>query len=232
MDFAEPLSEAELDQLEQFLGSIEGGRAMNIEAVDGFLSALIVGPELVMPSEYLPHVVGSDTGKPGLFKTEAEAEELLSALIRHWNTIARTLNEGELYYPLLLEDDDGVARGNDWALGFLRGVDMRRSSWREFLDDEDQGAAIFPMLALAHENDPDPQLRFESPTPEKRDELIRYMIVGLAKIHEYFRGVREAESGFAVEETFARSAPQVGRNDPCPCGSGKKYKKCCGARMH
>ena len=29
---------------------------------------------------------------------------------------------------------------------------------------------------------------------------------------------------------IARSAPKVGRNDPCPCGSGKKYKKCCGAR--
>lgn len=30
-------------------------------------------------------------------------------------------------------------------------------------------------------------------------------------------------------ETVVRSAPKVGRNDPCPCGSGKKYKKCCGA---
>ncbi len=30
-------------------------------------------------------------------------------------------------------------------------------------------------------------------------------------------------------ETFRREAPKVGRNDPCPCGSGKKYKKCCGA---
>ncbi|MCL2318567.1 MAG: SEC-C metal-binding domain-containing protein, partial [Treponema sp.] len=28
--------------------------------------------------------------------------------------------------------------------------------------------------------------------------------------------------------TVVRSAPKVGRNDPCPCGSGKKYKKCCG----
>jgi SEC-C motif-containing protein len=32
----------------------------------------------------------------------------------------------------------------------------------------------------------------------------------------------------AVPETYRRSAPKVGRNDPCPCGSGKKYKKCCG----
>ena len=31
------------------------------------------------------------------------------------------------------------------------------------------------------------------------------------------------------EDTFKRQAPKVGRNDPCPCGSGKKYKKCCGS---
>ncbi len=30
-------------------------------------------------------------------------------------------------------------------------------------------------------------------------------------------------------ETVRRTEPKVGRNDPCPCGSGKKYKKCCGA---
>lgn len=37
------------------------------------------------------------------------------------------------------------------------------------------------------------------------------------------------ENGEPVTETFVRSEPKVGRNDPCPCGSGKKYKKCCGA---
>ena len=90
-----------------------------------------------MPSEYLQLVVGSASAELDVFKTQAQAEEFLSTLMRHWNAIASTLNEGELYYPLLLEDDHGVARGNDWALGFLRGVDMRRSGWREFLDDED-----------------------------------------------------------------------------------------------
>ena len=30
-------------------------------------------------------------------------------------------------------------------------------------------------------------------------------------------------------QTVRRETPKVGRNDPCPCGSGKKYKKCCGA---
>ena len=31
--------------------------------------------------------------------------------------------------------------------------------------------------------------------------------------------------------TIVRSAPKVGRNDPCPCGSGKKYKQCCGRQV-
>ncbi|MEQ9500605.1 MAG: YchJ family protein [Deltaproteobacteria bacterium] len=38
------------------------------------------------------------------------------------------------------------------------------------------------------------------------------------------------DDGRMVAEPVKRSAPKVGRNDPCPCGSGKKYKKCCGAR--
>ena len=33
----------------------------------------------------------------------------------------------------------------------------------------------------------------------------------------------------AEVHTVRREEPKVGRNDPCPCGSGKKYKKCCGA---
>lgn len=37
----------------------------------------------------------------------------------------------------------------------------------------------------------------------------------------------EQESGAKVE-TVVHEGPRIGRNDPCPCGSGKKYKKCCG----
>ena len=33
-----------------------------------------------------------------------------------------------------------------------------------------------------------------------------------------------------IDEPYVRATPKIGRNDPCPCGSGKKYKKCCGAK--
>jgi preprotein translocase subunit SecA len=43
---------------------------------------------------------------------------------------------------------------------------------------------------------------------------------------------RESRGGEGVAHTVRRAAPKVGRNDPCPCGSGRKYKKCCGAVEH
>ena len=39
---------------------------------------------------------------------------------------------------------------------------------------------------------------------------------------------RSTESPVSVEAALPVRAPKVGRNDPCPCGSGKKYKRCCG----
>jgi uncharacterized protein len=56
----EPLADAELDRLGDFLKGCKGGRAMNVEALDGFFAALIAGPETVMPSEYHPEVFGGD----------------------------------------------------------------------------------------------------------------------------------------------------------------------------
>ncbi len=57
----EPLTEAELDRLRKFLKNCKGGKAMNIEEMDGFFAALVAGPGIVMPSEYLPEVFGSET---------------------------------------------------------------------------------------------------------------------------------------------------------------------------
>jgi len=52
--------------------------------------------------------------------------------------------------------------------------------------------------------------------------------------HEVSRFKKDAGNWYYVDgdtpkvETFVKEQPKVGRNEPCPCGSGKKYKKCCG----
>ncbi|HEY6269720.1 MAG TPA: UPF0149 family protein [Candidatus Acidoferrum sp.] len=57
---SEPLTDTELDRLGDFLKSCKGGKAMNVEALDGFFAALIAGPETVMPSEYYSEVFGGE----------------------------------------------------------------------------------------------------------------------------------------------------------------------------
>jgi len=223
----EPLSKSELDHLGQFLRDCKSGKAMNIEELDGFFAALIGGPEIVMPSEYMPEVFGSETPETHAFGTLAEANEILGLLMRHWNNIAGTLSKGEVYPPLLLEDENGMAHGNDWARGFIRGSHLRHYGWAELLADDEHGGCMIPMLTLYHEHDEDPALRPKPIGPEQREKVIISMAAGLSTAYRYFRQHGEPKASTRRPKP-PRTGNKVGRNDPCPCGSGKKYKHCCG----
>ena len=85
---------------------------------------------------------------------------------------------------------------------------------------------------LYHEHDEDPEMRSEPIAPEKREDIIVHMAVGMLGAYRYFRPQRQSvASAYATEPR--RSPGKIGRNDPCPCGSGKKYNRCCGgATIH
>ena len=202
---------------------------MNLEELDGFLCALICSPDLVPPSEYLPVIWGGDIVLEDQFSAQPILKEFLSLTMRHWNAIADTLQSGEVYLPLLLENENGVTLANDWANGFMRGMGLRKEDWTALLDNEEHGGSLIPIFALAHENHPDPAMRpYKEPvSTEKRETLIAGAAAGLNKIYHYF----EAQRLLGTEpfhSTFRRSAPKIRRNEPCPCGSGKKFKHCCG----
>jgi len=204
---------------------------MNVEELDGFFAALIAGPEVVLPSEYLPGVFGGELEEACEFESLQEAKQIFDLLMRHWNTIARTLNQGEVYLPVLWEGADGTCRGNDWARGFLQGVDMRREGRSALINDKEHDGTLLPMLMLYYEHDEDPELRPQPISAELREELIVHMAAGLLHAYQYFRMARQ--SGAVGQNSGRPAKVQTGRNDPCPCGSGKKYKRCCGgASVH
>jgi uncharacterized protein len=227
---SEPLTDAEFDRLGDFLKSCKGGRAMNVEALDGFFAALIAGPEIVMPSEYYREIFGGEMSEACEFGNLDEANEILGLMMRHWNTIAGTLNKDEVYGPIFLQDENGVFHGNDWAGGFMRGMQMRHDGWAELVNDDEHGGCLIPMMMLCHEHDKDPAMRPKPISPKKREEVIMHMAAGLVAAYRYFREHRQAEVGTRTSKP-RRSSPKVGRNAPCPCGSGKKYKRCCGGAM-
>jgi uncharacterized protein len=221
----EPLTHAELDRLGDFLDRCKGGKAMNLEELDGFFAALIAGPEVVMPSEYNREVFGGDNACE--FSSLDEAKEIFGLMTRHWNKIASTLHKGEIHVPMIVEDEQGDLHGNDWARGFMRGMQMRHEGWAELVNDEKYGGSLIPMMMLYHEHDEDPKMRPDPITPDKREQVIALMAAGLMNAYEFFRKVREGDL-YIHEPESQRGTPKVGRNELCPCGSGKKYKKCCG----
>ena len=226
------LTETDLERLDEFLRSYKGGKAMNVEEVDGFFAALIAGPEIVTPSEYMREVFDSEMPETHAFSTLAEAHEILGLLTRHWNDIAGTLLKGDLYLPLLLDDEDGVRHGSDWARGFIRGTRLRHDGWAELLADDDCGGCMIPMMMLYHEHDEDPALRPKPIGPEQREKVIVSVAAGLLGAYRYFRRHKQLHATTRVPEPRHNNV-EIGRNDPCPCGSGKKYKRCCGnATIH
>ena len=64
-------------------------------------------------------------------------------------------------------------------------------------------------------------------TETKRQETVKITSAALQSIHSVDGG---AKIGTNVDKTVRNDEAKVGRNDPCPCGSGKKYKNCCGKK--
>jgi uncharacterized protein len=184
------------------------------------------GPN-VLPSEYLPKIWGDDQTEEPAFDTQSVVRDFLSLIMRHWNAICHSLQSDGEFLPVLLNDESGVAPANDWATGFLHGVDMRRDSRLALMNDDDHGGVLIPIMALAYEHHPDPEMRpYKEPMSiERREQLIVGVAASVPAIYRYFAGDRHLEARkLSSVRTFRRDAPKVGRNEPCPCGSGKKFK--------
>lgn len=188
-DLNTPLSEDDMQTLDMFLANLDG-EVPSFEALDGLFCALRCAPTLVPPSGYLPVLLGEDDG----FEDEDQARTMLTLITRHWNTVSAGLREAmetqTLYLPALLVDDKDQATGNDWAEGFLLGVSMTEDDWDDFIDDEDLGELLVPMMVLAHEDNPDPEFKSPEITDENRESLLNMMFNSLMLIFAHFEKQR------------------------------------------
>jgi uncharacterized protein len=190
---------------------------MNLEALDGFFSALAVGPEPIPPAEYLPQIWGDAApgGKPA-YDSPAQQAFVETLLERYRDTIARRVAANAAFEPFLFEDDRGDDAAADWGSAFMLAVSLRPRAWQPLIRHRSAGRLIASIIALFRD-DPEEPL-----TPDLRVEIIATLPDIVLAIADFWR---DESHGLAQPIR----AQKVGRNDPCPCGSGKKYKKCCGA---
>jgi uncharacterized protein len=215
-----PIDRADLKALDAYLSSDRGPEnGMMLSDLDGFLTGIAIGPELVMPREWLPVVWGGD--EPD-FADETEAKLILGSIMARYNHILRQIEESELD-PVFWATRDGTVIAADWAEGFLQAIYLHIDAWEPlFMSKRDQDL-LFPILALCGDENGESLLGLsdedEDWAIEKAEEWLPASVLAIAA---YWRKKRES---FAPVVNAMRD---VGRNDPCPCGSRKKFKKCCG----
>lgn len=222
------ITDVQLDRLEGLLDDPAFDEAMRLDEAQGYLCAALTGPVPVPEGDWLLEILGSEAGVASA--AGQEAAELLRCLAAD---IAIQLADDE---PLILylypksEEDNAPSDYEPWCLAYLHGVDTAVEDWFEGLDDEEEvewlDERLFPLMVLTGEAEAAAREHGEAwPEGDELAELQRDSEDELARaVSEVFM-FWTAKRGAG---TVRRGNGKVGRNDPCPCGSGKKYKQCCG----
>ncbi len=229
------LADDQLDRLETLLDDPALAEAMRLDEIQGYLCAALSGPQPIPEADWLADTLGGDEA----LETDAgrETAELLRAFAR---ALEAELAAGEPPVLLLYAKDDDENGPSDyvpWCQAYLAGVDAAEEDWFEFLgededDDENEEVTylderLFPLMVLTGEAEAAAREHGEDWAEGEEREQVRNdceaeLPQAVTDIYRFWIAKRGTE-------TIRREEPKVGRNDPCPCGSGKKFKQCCGA---
>jgi uncharacterized protein len=227
------------------------------EFCEGFMAALICCRRLILPGEYLPVLLATDneTDEPaGAFADQTQFDRFMALWNRRWNEVATALNapiealdDERAYAPEVMDVRGGVASlpeaeraeiedaelpafAQVWALGFMFAVESWPEEWEPPRDKKIaklHDAALEAIVALTEDDEEEPTLSALSEDGPPSVSVARLNTYGEALWAVY--DLREIWRDIGARVETVHVVPTPGRNDPCSCGSGKKYKKCCGA---
>src|SRR5450830_708924 len=228
------------------------------EFCEGFMAALICCRRLIPPSEYLPVLLAigiNGEEDEGSFADEAQLQRFFELWTRRWNEVAQALNaevdaldDEAAYQPEVMDvrgavaalpeeeraalaDDEVPSFGQVWAIGFMFAVESWPEEWTAPRNKEAVkwlNAALEVIVALTEDDN-------EPPTMSAFDDGEGIPTLSLKRMNNFADAIWAV---YNLREMWKSIGPRVqtihkvatpGRNDPCSCGSGKKYKKCCGA---
>lgn len=226
----QPLTTEELEFLDDYLLELGGSESDALDAddgivgmseLDGFLTAVVSAAEMAPTSSWLPLVWG-DREYAYAWSSEDEMKQVVSLMLRHLNCITDSLaNHPDTFAPIFepVEFNDEVnIIVDEWCDGYMRGVSVMGEAWLH------GGEAIHKLLSPIITFAPGNMIEVLEMADKEGEELQQLVTPAAVAIYQFWLPQR----GNHEDAPIARSRTnKVGRNDPCPCGSGKKYKKCC-----
>jgi uncharacterized protein len=243
------LTDAEIGELDDLLAAIpEPLESLDVVMLDGYLCGVLAQPVLLEPEVWLPPAfdwnlgvdeAGAPTGvalHPDLPGWHAAKHERLLALVTRRHAALQAVLQAEGWFdPLVMEpaDDDGKPlKGREaigaalapWVIGFEHALnhfqaledlglpevpDLLACLWRHLPEQTDEERAYTQALDQEH-------------PLHSLDAALEDLVGNVVELADLARNQR------LKVETVRRTQPKVGRNDPCPCGSGRKFKQCHG----
>jgi len=252
------LNDDQLTEIDQILEDMRT-RAEEIpqwEFADGALTALVCTRRAVPVEEYLPMLVGdgelierdADGQLPQLpaFKDRAQQDRFLELWQIRWNEVSAQLDD-DTFQPDAMDMRGAIASlpeeerqeldgqeipsfGQVWALGFMFVVENWADEWAAPRDKEAArwlNDALESVVALTEDDTGTPTVCMydengPASTSQERVETFGEAIWAVYDLRQIWKSMGPRQATIVKGEV-------PGRNDPCSCGSGKKYKKCCGA---
>lgn len=215
-----PLTDAEISHLESLLASPAFVKqSMGLDEIQGFVCAVLSGPEKVTPEQWLPAVLGNPD-----YESEVQAAEIKELLLRFHAEIATDLAKGESL-GLVLNFDGGSATSESeegdydfgaWCQAYIDGVEFSSVPWVDAGDDEEINDLLFPISLLAGEIDPKALKQIK---PREMAELLQECREDLpmlaVEIYKYFQSLRDRPSVTRKNPgSAAASTPAPVQSDP------------------
>ncbi len=222
-----PLSTAEFDRLADVLtDEYSPSASMAVPMLDGYLVAVASGPNLVMPDQMLRWIWDTENGEDSPeFQHNKEASEIIGLILRHYQHVNSALND-RVYLPRMVDRDV-----EGWCAGYYAAIAADMAAWTPLLVSQPK---LFSTILLHGTTDGEEILKKKALTDTERDAAVNSLTESARQIHAYWLeqrrlGLNRGETpGIMPSREPVRAPVKVGRNEPCPCGSGKKYKHCHG----
>lgn len=200
------------------------GKAMSVDKLQGFFCAVASAPDTILPGRWVPEALGSE---PRGQATEQD-REFMALMMRFYNSVASTLDENRPPEFILKPGADPQIQLDyqSWCEGYILGWGLSMEEWLS-PGNELLKKLTFPILLLSGAFKEGAEERGEEYMPEDEyaqllGECADVLPGAVAGIYNFWHpGNKPAPA--------RRESPKVGRNDACPCGSGKKFKQCCGS---
>lgn len=192
-----PLSDDELEAFDDLLQALPTDGAMNIEGVDGYLTAMLLAPaewlDAWPSADWLPLAWGGDGPDGQPFASGRQRKRATLFLLRHLQAIATQLREQPKFWEPLFSiveaeggnDDEEWIDAQDWCTGFLQAIDLQPDAWAAWQADAELGPALATIALLGGDElaeEGSEQARALA-DPEARDAMAREVVAGVLAMH-------------------------------------------------